>query len=107
MTFVGILSYEPCVSSFPSPAITAHTAHTRLDMEDAPPVDVPTLHVLFTRAHPPPLLARPFPAPPPSVRDALIAWIAEEALGGDTDAAEWVLLASIAQVYVPPIHTRT
>ncbi|KAL7283147.1 LOW QUALITY PROTEIN: hypothetical protein ACG7TL_002573 [Trametes sanguinea] len=32
------------------------------------------------------------------VRDELIAWIAEEALGGDRVAAEWVLLSCIARV---------
>ena len=32
------------------------------------------------------------------VRAQLIQWIAEEALGGDHDAAEWVLLACIARV---------
>ena len=35
-----------------------------------------------------------------ALRDELIAWIASEALGGDLDAAEWVLLTSIARVYV-------
>lgn len=34
------------------------------------------------------------------VRDELLEWIASEALGGDRDTAEWVLLASLARVYV-------
>jgi hypothetical protein len=34
------------------------------------------------------------------VREELVEWIAEEALGGDRDAAEWVLLVSIARVCV-------
>ena len=34
----------------------------------------------------------------------MIDWIADEALGGDRDAAEWVLLACVARVYVPHTH---
>ncbi len=33
------------------------------------------------------------------VREELLDWIADEALGGDRDAAEWVLLACVARVY--------
>ena len=85
-------------------------------------VDVPTLHVLYVQQHPSNLLTRPYPsfvptttpvsdAPsgkgkeraisqmrPEEVRTQLIQWIADEALGGDCDAAEWVLLACIARV---------
>ena len=85
-------------------------------------VDVPTLHVLYVQQHPSNLLTRPYPAfvpttssvgdalagkgkeravsehKPEEVRTQLIEWIAEEALGGDLDAAEWVLLACIARV---------
>ncbi|KAH9925300.1 putative alanine racemase-domain-containing protein [Fomitopsis serialis] len=85
-------------------------------------VDVPTLHVLFVQQHPHNLLSRPYPSfekaesshPDVSVdrrieratagpnlsevRSQLIDWIAEEALDGDRDAAEWVLLACIARV---------
>lgn len=43
----------------------------------------------------------PFPASNDSVHDDLVDWIAEEGLGGDRDAAEWVLLACIARVYAP------
>lgn len=32
------------------------------------------------------------------VREELLAWIANEALGGDREVAEWVLLACIARV---------
>jgi hypothetical protein len=34
------------------------------------------------------------------IREELISWIADESLGGDRDAAEWILLISIARVYV-------
>lgn len=63
---------------------------------------MPTLHVLFSR----PLESALFPAiysaraAVAETREELISWIADEALGGDRDAAEWVLLISIARVYV-------
>ncbi|GJE86827.1 mini-chromosome maintenance complex-binding protein [Phanerochaete sordida] len=80
-TFVGILTKEP------------------MDVEAESPPDVPTLHVLFTRPHQQSLVERPYPsAGSSSVREELVNWIASEALGGDVDAAEWVLLASIARV---------
>lgn len=85
-------------------------------------VDVPNLHVLYVQQHPSNLLSRPYPAfvptemsvddatsgngkeraisemSPEELRAQLINWIAEEALGDDHDAAEWVLLACIARV---------
>ncbi|CDO77853.1 hypothetical protein BN946_scf185032.g5 [Trametes cinnabarina] len=107
VTFVGILSAEPC-------SLDHHTT--------ASVVDVPTLHVLFTQRHSPTVVPRPFPRlkrpsaeiytivsddERPSalvaddnaqVREELVFWIAEEALGGDRVAAEWVLLSCIARV---------
>ncbi|KAI0928219.1 hypothetical protein AcW2_004299 [Taiwanofungus camphoratus] len=102
VTFIGILTTE--------------ALSTGLDT----PIDVPTLHVLFARTHPQTLLCRPYPyitAPeydagsstsgsaragtstePARLREELISWIAEEALGGDREAAEWALLACIARV---------
>ncbi|KIP01863.1 hypothetical protein PHLGIDRAFT_79981, partial [Phlebiopsis gigantea 11061_1 CR5-6] len=97
-TFVGILTREPYVLH---PSRCRRTAHCsfRLDLEAETSADVPTLHVLFVRTHEQSLLTRPYPsAHPPPVRQQLIEWIAAEALGGDLDAAEWVLLASIAKV---------
>ncbi|KAI0781236.1 mini-chromosome maintenance replisome factor-domain-containing protein [Trametes elegans] len=103
VTFVGILSYEPC----------------SLDQTTTSVADAPTLHVLFSRRHTPALLSRPFPRlarsppdihnsivdSPPSVtddhaqvRDELIKWIATEALAGDQVAAEWVVLSMISRV---------
>lgn len=68
-------------------------------MEAESPVEVPTLHVLFTKPHER-LLKRPYPSTTSSdsVREELINWIASQALGGDVNAAEWVLLSSIAKV---------
>lgn len=83
--------------------------------------DVLTLHVLFTKFHAPSVIPRPFPrvvrqvrkdhivgvseeaeapvAPDSAqLRAELIEWIAEEALGGDRQAAEWILLSSISRV---------
>jgi Mini-chromosome maintenance replisome factor len=61
---------------------------------------VPTLHVLFTREHRLDILTAPKDAVQPHVREELLTWIADEALGGDRDAAEWVLLTCVARVYV-------
>jgi hypothetical protein len=76
----------------------------------AEPTTVPTLHVLFYREHPITIYDFPYPSPlrtePESsisfleLRQQLVSWISEEALGGDTDAAEWILLALIGKVYV-------
>ena len=63
---------------------------------------VPTLHVLFVREHRLNVLeASPDPFQH-HIREGLISWIAEEALGGDRDAAEWVLLTCVARVYAFP-----
>jgi hypothetical protein len=61
---------------------------------------VPTLHVLFIRKHPLDILSALKDPIRPHVREELLDWIADEALGGDRDAAEWVLLACVARVYV-------
>ncbi|THH20559.1 hypothetical protein EW146_g833 [Bondarzewia mesenterica] len=82
LTFVGILTNE--------------SLHTESDIS----LDVPTLHVLFTRPYDfhvlPSLGSCAFS--PEEVQKELVSWIAEEALGGDLDAAEWVLLTIIARV---------
>lgn len=68
-------------------------------------IQVPTLHVIFIRPLPPTVVLRTYPYGPSQntvdgVRNELIAWIADEALAGDREAAEWVLLTSIARVCV-------
>ena len=63
---------------------------------------MPTLHVLFVREH---CLDIFETSPDPyqhNTREELLSWIAEEALGGDRDAAEWVLLTCVARVYAFP-----
>ncbi|KAI0670668.1 mini-chromosome maintenance replisome factor-domain-containing protein [Trametes maxima] len=82
VTFVGILSSEPLEQTTESPS------------------DAPTLHVLYTRSHTPTVLSRPFPHNS-EVREQLISWIADEALGGDRVTAEWVLLSCIAKAITP------
>lgn len=85
--------------------------------------DAPTLHILFAKPHVPNVLLRPFPrivrqnqngvitgvftelsprlaGGTAQIREELIAWIADEALGGDRQAAEWVLLSCISRVFV-------
>jgi hypothetical protein len=63
---------------------------------------VPTLHILFVREHRLDIFE---PSPDPlqhHVREELLNWIAEETLGCDRDAAEWVLLTCVARVYACP-----
>ena len=61
---------------------------------------VPTLHVLFMRPHTHEASSTSATSQISSaeIRDELISWIAEEALGGDREAAEWVLLVSVGRV---------
>ncbi|KAI1790741.1 mini-chromosome maintenance replisome factor-domain-containing protein [Ganoderma leucocontextum] len=111
VTFVGIISSEPY----------------GLDQTREEAADAPTLHVLFTKPHTPHVLPRPFPRivrqsqdgitsvsselsprladDTAQIREELIAWIADEALGGDHQAAEWVLLSCISRVQArtPPL----
>ncbi|KAG6864148.1 hypothetical protein C0991_012126 [Blastosporella zonata] len=94
-TFVGILTSEPL--------------HADLELET--PGLVPTLHVLFSQPVPTTIIPRVYPAASyqNDTRDELIAWIADTALAGDRDAAEWVLLSAISRVQsrTPPILPLT
>ncbi|KAI0051140.1 hypothetical protein FA95DRAFT_1535295 [Auriscalpium vulgare] len=75
--------------------LTTEALHTESDAT----IDVPTLHVLFTRPHKlEPITLGLGDSADESLREELIGWIADEALGGDRDAAEWFLLASLARV---------
>ncbi|KAF8582639.1 hypothetical protein K439DRAFT_1635083 [Ramaria rubella] len=97
-TFVGLLTFEPLSSG-------------EDDAQDGS--QVPTLHCLFSVKHPSTLLSYEYPlprtalaggsdqfslSPPRAILDELVQWVADEALGGDRDAALWVLLVSIARV---------
>jgi len=82
-------------------ADTLYRVQRDLDTND--PKTVPTLHVLFHRAHPITILPFSFPLPLPQgsvsdLRKELIEWIAREALADDLDAAEWILLCCLARV---------
>lgn len=70
-----------------------------LDMDSGE--EVPTLHVVYHIVEQATLLsARPYSESsfPEQTRQELIAWIASEALAGDLEAAEWVLLSIISRV---------
>ena len=60
---------------------------------------VPTLHVLFVREHRLDIFGAPISPIEQHIREELLEWVANEALGSDRDAAEWVLLACVARVY--------
>lgn len=66
--------------------------------------EIPTLHVLFTvdSSDIPQLagtLSKPAQIDPSSaIKDALVTWLAEEALAGDKEVAQLVLLMTICQV---------
>ncbi|GAA6056399.1 hypothetical protein JCM3770_000683 [Rhodotorula araucariae] len=81
---------------------TLTTAFDELNESSEHGTTVPALHVILTRPSSKPTLSA-VPSDPASreeVRRELVAYLAEQ-LGGDSDAAEWVLLALIAR-----IHTR-
>ena len=80
------------------------TLASRLNTELGDEIEVPVLHVLFTSLEQDStteqtdeLSSSPQLADVPRIRELLIDWVAEEALCGDREAAEWVLLASIAR----------
>ena len=82
ITFVGILTTEP---RLPEP-----------EQENTP--NVPTLHVVFHQNTDTLCTSRSPSLDFAGVRQLLLNWLAESALGGDTDAAEWALLACISRV---------
>lgn len=62
-------------------------------------LEVPTLHVLFNRVVPTAITTHAYPlANAEDIRNELLDWIAEESLGGDRQAAEWLLLGLIGKV---------
>ncbi|CAK5279504.1 unnamed protein product [Mycena citricolor] len=95
VTLVGLMTMEPCPCG-----------RNRIFGRAAV---VPTLHVLFIRPLAPTLIPRSYPflsiSNSQPLRQELIEWIGNEGLGGDLDAAEWVLLCIIARVQsrTPPL----
>ncbi|KAF9239601.1 putative alanine racemase-domain-containing protein [Melanogaster broomeanus] len=78
VTFVGILSSEPLCS------------------EDESSLEVPVLHVV---CHQLPSAREPAANLDLNFRKDLVEWISHEALGGDDEAAEWILLQLTSKVY--------
>ncbi|KAL5490150.1 hypothetical protein ACEPAI_4983 [Sanghuangporus weigelae] len=78
--------------------LTSECPHSELGTDEL----VPTLHVLFHRALPKTMVpVRTYGTEgqiASIVRDDLINWTASEALGGDHDAAEWILLSCLSSV---------
>ncbi|KLO11990.1 hypothetical protein SCHPADRAFT_830184 [Schizopora paradoxa] len=95
VTFVGLL--------------TSEEKHGGMHDSESSPHEIlfPTLHVLFHTHLPKFIVPRNYPLPDFSLstRDSLINWLADEALQGDRDAAEWILLGCISSVQSrsPPV----
>ncbi|KAG8799974.1 hypothetical protein FRC17_006994, partial [Serendipita sp. 399] len=94
-TFVGILDEEDFVN----------------EVEDNETQKVPVLHVIFSVDVAPKStfdfrgMSDTLPGGTSIIRQELIQWIADEGLGGDTVAAEWLLLLNLGKVQsrTPPI----
>lgn len=97
VTFIGIASSESYVMTN-LPTLSFLTCYPlSLSIEDDSSPEVPVLQVLcYQMASPSPTL----PSFAPSVRTDLIDWISNEGLGGDNDAAEWILLQLASKVFV-------
>lgn len=59
---------------------------------------LPVLHVTFVQMPTPETPPEPPRNTATAVYESLIHWISREALGGDRDAAEFVILCSVARV---------
>jgi len=59
---------------------------------------VPVLHVTFLQVPTPDIPSEPRGSTIAVTYENLIDWVSEEALGGDRDAAELILLCSVARV---------
>jgi len=86
------------LDSYPIPRL-----YCDFDDPESPSMMVSMLHVLSIPETPSFIIPRTFPASftpdARTVRNRLIDWIAQEALAGDLDAAEWVLLSAISKTY--------
>lgn len=60
---------------------------------------LPVLHVTHVRVPTPEILFEPPENTTPVVYEGLINWVSREALAGDRDAAELIILCSVARVY--------
>lgn len=67
-------------------------------------VTLPVLHVTFLRAPTPVIPLGPHGSALAATYERLVDWVSEEALAGDRDAAELIIVCSVAKVYVyPPV----
>jgi hypothetical protein len=99
VTFVGIASSEPYVMmNLPGDPKLLTCYFLSLSIEDDSSPEVPVLHVLCYQVD---SAASPtLTNVDTNVRADLIDWISNEALGGDKDAAEWLLLQLASKVFV-------
>ncbi|PAV23483.1 hypothetical protein PNOK_0055100 [Pyrrhoderma noxium] len=82
--FVGIFTFDHAHSEFQAESL------------------IPTLHVLFYYPIPKTLLPNPLSTFPNSqamtIRESIITWLSNEALGCDRNAAEWILLSCLSSM---------
>ena len=93
--------------NFPDPLLMLSTPLHRTQIDDFSllstelrTTSAPVLHVLFHRPITDGINQMPYPHGlySDSLRSELIEWIANEGLGGDLEAAEWVLFACISNM---------
>ena len=75
-----------------------------ISIEDDSSPEVPVLHVLCYQVA---SASATLTNVDPSVRTDLVDWISSEALGGDNDAAEWLLLQLASKMFVLQIYSLT
>lgn len=59
---------------------------------------VPVLHVTLVQMSTPDIPSEPFGSAMIAVYEDLVDWVSQEALAGDRDAAELIILCSVAKV---------
>lgn len=103
-TFVGILDTAEYVHRVESTYLTDMLCREEDDVSGRF-AEIQTIHVLFAVdefvvPQSAGILSKHAQIEDPSnaIKDALVTWLAEEALAGDKDVAQWVLLMTIGQV---------
>lgn len=91
------------------PALPPGVADSQFDRIDVEAdTEAPTIHVLYALLHERSIILRPYPLDTQEdqsnlrmilqIRQKLIDWVADQALGEDKEVAEWVVLHAIARV---------